>query len=193
MAQAPVTLTVLDFESTGSVPGFPEEPWQIGLCRIVDNRVDERSLVMHYLHVGNRPFNPHAPGRHHELRGVLGAAPTLQTLWPSLQPLVCSGPLAAHNVATEKKFLRYAAPLHRFGPWVDTLRLARRAYPKESSHTLEALIVRLGLRERVRAVVPDREFHDALFDAAACAVLLEHLLTLPGWDAVTPDDLAACR
>ena len=41
----PVTLareavfTVIDFETTGSVPGWPVEPWQIGMVRMRNGKV----------------------------------------------------------------------------------------------------------------------------------------------------------
>jgi DNA polymerase III epsilon subunit-like protein len=78
-----------------------------------------------------------------------------------------------------------AAPLHRFGPWIDTLRLVRKAWPHLASAALEDVVMGLGLRPRVEALCPGLAAHDALFDAVACGLLLEHFLALPGWQDVT--------
>jgi DNA polymerase-3 subunit epsilon len=176
------TLTVLDFETTGSVPGFDTEPWQIAAVVLKNGRVDPQQTFESLVRVDiNRPFNVYAPGKHHRLREEIAAADEVSKVWKKLEGWVSGCPLAAHNVATEKKFLRQMAPMHRFGPWVDTLALVRQAWPKAPSHKLEDLIVGLKLETRVRECCPCGEAHDALYDAIACAVLLEYLLALPGW------------
>jgi DNA polymerase-3 subunit epsilon len=176
------TVTVLDFETTGSVPGFDTEPWQVGAVRLVNGTVDAAQRFESLIRVDiNRPFNAYAPGRHHKLREAIAAADAVSNVWKKLEARVSGCPLAAHNAAVEKKFLRQMAPMHRFGPWIDTLALARRAWPKAPSHKLGALTAGLGLEKRIRTICPDGEAHDALYDAVACAVLLEYLLAQPGW------------
>jgi len=176
-------VTVLDFESTGAVSGYPDEPWQLGLVRLAAGRVEPDSAYESLLRVGARPFNRHAPGRHAELRDRMREAPALPALWPRLAPLLGGGTvLAAHNAATEKKFLRAAFPLQAFGPWLDTLKLARIAWPGLPSYTLEALLDRLGLTARTAALAPGRGPHDALYDTVGSALLLETILHLPGWE-----------
>ncbi len=183
------TLTVLDFETTGSVPGFDTEPWQIGAVRLVNGRVDPEQTFESLIRVdANRPFSAYAPGTHHKLRDEIAVAPEGSKVWKTLEDWVTDCPLVAHNVSVEKKFLRKMAPMHRLGPWVDTLALARKAWPAAPSHKLEELIGGLGLRPRVRELCPDRDAHDALYDAVACAVLLEQIFMLPGWDGLTVDD-----
>lgn len=186
-------VTVVDFECTGSVEGYPNQPWQIGVCRLRNGRIDEGARFASLLYVGKRPFNPYAPGRHAVLREELAAAPRLVDLWPVLSPWLQGVPLAAHQAAVERSFLGEAFPLHQFGPWIDTLELARIAYPRCGSHRLEDILKDLGLDERVRALCAGLGPHDALYDATACAALLEHLLGLPHWADVTVDDLAAAR
>jgi DNA polymerase-3 subunit epsilon len=182
-------VTVLDFETTGSVPGFDTEPWQVGAVRLVNGRVDPLQTVESLIRVDiNRPFNAYAPGKHHKLREQIAAADQVSKVWKKLEGWVYGCPLAAHNVATEKKFLRQMAPMHRFGPWIDTLALSRKAWPKAPSHKLEDLISGLGLEPRIREICPKGEAHDALYDAVACAVLLEHLLAQPGWTKLAIGD-----
>ena len=180
-------ITALDFETTGSVPGWPVEPWQLGLVRLRGGRVIAESRVSLLLRIdAGRPFNPHAPGRHAHLRDALACAPALAEHWRGLVETWLGGrPLAAHNVGTERTVLRRAAPLHPMGPWIDTLALTRLAYPGLPDHGLEAVIGTLGLEGRLRAVSPQGEAHDAGYDACSCAVLLEHLLALPRWERVT--------
>lgn len=182
-------ITVLDFETTGVVPGHPNEPWQLGLAGIRDGALDTASLGGHWLRVGDRPFNRHAPGRHSQIRDALRAAPTLHDLWPELAPRLTGRLLAAHNAATERTVLAAAFPLHRFGPWIDTLDLARRAWPGLRSHALEDLVAALGLGVAVSRLCPGLEPHDARYDAVAAGLLLCHLLAQPGWSALTVEDL----
>lgn len=186
-------VTVLDFESTGAVRGFPDEPWQVGMVELRGGRTTGRFLESHLRVAEGRPFNPYAPGRHAELRHALAVAPTPGELWPTWRPWLEGRPLAAHNVGTEKKFLRRAAPLHELGPWIDTLRLARRVRPDLDGHSLEEVAEALGVAGRARELCPGRAWHDALFDAFAGALVLEWCLALPGWENVSVEALARGR
>lgn len=181
---------VADFETTGAVEGYPVEPWQLGLVRVREGKVCAEETFESLMRVGDRPFNPRAPGRHAQIRVQLAEAPSPGALWPELSPWVMGVPLVAHNAGTERTLLNKLAPLHRLGPWVDTLLLVRRAYPGLASKALEDVVAALGLTGRVRALCPGREAHDALYDAFACAVVLEHFLRLPGWERVTVEALA---
>ncbi|HQF20203.1 MAG TPA: 3'-5' exonuclease [Kiritimatiellia bacterium] len=184
-------LTVLDFESTGAVSGHADEPWQVGMVEMQGGRVTGRHYESFLRVAASRPFNPYAPGRHAVLRPVLAAAPTPGELWPRWQPWLVGRPLAAHNVGTEKKFVQRAAPLHEFGPWLDTLQLARRVRPDLAGHALGEVCHALGLVARLQQVCPGRDWHDALYDAFASALILEYCLALPGWEAVSIAALAA--
>ncbi len=184
--------TAVDFETTGAVPGYPNEPWQIGLVRLRNGRIcpDERCDAL--LRVGDRPFNPRAPGRHAQLRDRLAVAPAFAERWPEFSEWLTGCPLVAHNAGTERTLLSRLVPLHRVGPWIDTLSLVRRACPDLASKALDDVVGALGLRSRVEGLCPGREFHDALYDAYACAAVLEYFLALPGWERVTVEALAGC-
>ncbi len=184
-------ITVLDYESTGSLRGFENEPWQIGMVSLKGGKVDPGSMFESLLRVDiNRPFNPHAPGRHALLRDDIAAAPSPQKLWPQIRGCL-ERPLCAHNVATEKKFTRAMAPMHQFGPWIDTLKIARRVWPGCPSYALEDLVVMLDLKPKVDELCAGKEAHDALYDAVASAMILEHLLEQPGWGNITIGELAS--
>ncbi|VGO21015.1 3'-5' exonuclease [Pontiella sulfatireligans] len=185
-------ITVLDYESTGSLRGFANEPWQIGMVSLKNGKVDPVSMFESLLRVDvNRPFNPHAPGRHSMLRDQIAVAPTPEELWMQVRSRLTGYPLCAHNVATEKKFTRLMAPMHKFGQWIDTLRIARKVWPGCPSYALEDLVVLLDLKLRVDDLCPGKEAHDALYDAVASAMLLEHLFEQPGWGNVTVGELAS--
>lgn len=187
-----INITVLDYETTGSVSGYPNEPWQIGLVTLKEGQVDASSMFESLLKVdSSRPFNSHAPGRHALIRNELSHAPAPSEIWKKIKERVLDKPLCAHNVGTEKKFLQRMAPLHSFGPWIDTLRLARKAWPTLSSYALDDLTRSLNLKSKIDSIIQDREAHDALYDSVASAVLLEHLLEQPGWNQLTLDSIVA--
>ncbi|RKX36610.1 MAG: hypothetical protein DRP64_18370, partial [Verrucomicrobia bacterium] len=86
LAISDIEITVLDYESTGALHGYPDEPWQIGMVSLKGGRVDTGSMFESLLQVDiNRPFNPHAPGRHGVLRDKISEAQTPQELWPQVK------------------------------------------------------------------------------------------------------------
>ena len=185
----------LDFETTGSVPGYACEPWQLGALAVpASGDLAQARALDTWLHIDlARPFNRHAPGRHAQVREALADAPTLPDVWPSLAPYAETGPVVAHNIGTERTLLRAAVPLHTPRLWIDTLVLARLAWPDAPSGALETLIPYLGLQPQLEALMPGRAPHDALYDATACALLLLHLLSEPAWQRLTPQELAYLR
>lgn len=187
------TLVAVDFETTGVAGGYSDEPWQVGMVRISGGHLDVEGCFESWLRVGDRPFSVHAPGRHAEVRAELISAPTLAELWPEIRAWWLTAPLVAHNTAAERKVISTAAPLHRPAGWIDTLALARVAYPERGSHTLTDLVEGLRLKDRVEEYCPGRTPHDALYDAVACGVLLVHLLKLEGWEDATVEALQRAR
>lgn len=172
--------TIIDFETTGTVKGLPEEPWQIGMAKLDAGAYSPDTYTTH-LRIGNRPFNPYAPGRHAEQRAELAAAPTCAESWPHWMPWLQNRILVAHNAGTEKKILRHIMPMHHWPHWIDTLHLSRRIWPGLPSYTLADICHHAALIPLIRTRCPDRDWHDALFDAIATATLLEWLLALPDW------------
>jgi len=187
------TIIAIDFEGTGVVKGYPDEPWQIGMAKMQNGKLIPGDTLESLLHVGERPFNRYVPGRHAELRDEMTRAPTMHQIWPNLRGWLEGNLLAAHNSATENRYLSQAFPLHPPGKWIDTLKLSRIAFPTIKSHKLEDLLDRLQLTERLITILPGRVAHDALYDAIGCALLLETILTLPGWENVTTNALLRAR
>lgn len=185
-------LTVLDYECTGAVSGFDDEPWQLGLVSVKEGKVIPDSMAESLIQIApDRPFNPHAPGRYALIRDELACAPTMEQVWAQMKQRLTSYPLCAHNISTEKKQTRKLAPMHSFGPWIDTLKLARMAWPEAPSFALDVLTEWLGLLPKVERYCPQRTAHDALYDAVASACLLEHLLSAPQWQHVLLCDIVA--
>ena len=187
---AKCVFTAIDFETTGTVPGWPVEPWQIGVCEVSCAEgvaCGFSSLLGVPL---ERPFNRFAPGRHAVIRDELARSPTLPEIWDDLAPRLVGRPLVAHNVGTERTMLRKAAPLHALGPWIDTLKLSRIVAPGLASYALGDVIAHFGLAGAVDAVCPGLAAHDAYYDAVACGLLLIHFLSLPGWKDATIGQLA---
>lgn len=187
-------VTVIDFETTGVVGGHAAEPWQFGLVQLRGGVVDPATQLDGFVRVGERPFSPHAPGTWMQHLEAIGAAPALSDWWPALRGRLEAGSaVAGHSIGTERKILRQLAPLHAIGPWIDTLKLVRLAFPDWTTHTLGDAVAALRLTPRIAAFCPGRAVHDALYDAVATAVLLEHLLQMEGWREASIEALVAVR
>ncbi len=178
--------TALDFETTGTTRGVPSLPWQVGAIEFRIGEVLSNAAFLDTLLFvpPTHPFSKYAPGNHREQREAIALAPRFEALWPRLHARLSQTIPTAHNVATERNVLLHFAPLTQYRYWVDTLPLTRRIYPGLSSYALEDLIPTLGLQPQLSVLLPQRQPHDAYYDAVACALLLQHLLSLPGWEAL---------
>lgn len=97
-------------------------------------------------------------------------------LWPMIKKRLQNAAVVAHGHGTEKRFLQ-AFPAHGFGPWIDTLPLARACFPDLGDYSLGNVCDSLGLTNSVSKLVPGKTWHDALFDAAASIILLQHIIS----------------
>lgn len=164
--------TAIDFESAGTAKGRTDAPVQIGLASW------STSLNLHEPYVSFLHCDQEITWSARKVHGIttedLKEAPSLLSLWPVLKSRLGAGPVVAHGHGTEKRFLR-TFPGHRFGPWVDTLQLARAAWPDLPSHSLGDLCQKLELNE-FSELAPDRNWHDALYDSLASLAILAHLV-----------------
>jgi DNA polymerase III epsilon subunit-like protein len=138
----------IDFETTGWENGAGNEPWQLGVAVVRDLEIVETREFF----FGTAMTPDHEP---------------MMSQWDEWSSLLSGRRLVAHNIATERTILTRAAPLTRWGPWTDTLRLAKAMYPTLPGYSLGELCETSG-------VVPEMEgrtWHDALYDAVACARL----------------------
>jgi len=182
--------TAIDFESAGAARGRTDVPVQIGLASwsLVEGH---GGAFVSYL-ASEAPITWAARKIHGIRDEDLVGAPGLLALWPEVKKSLAGAVVVAHGKGTEKRFLR-AFPGHGFGPWVDTLLLARAAWPELGDHSLSALCEARGLSGKVAEMIPGRRWHDALYDAVASLLLLEdvaqtfELLEKPVDWLVTPD------
>ena len=163
----------IDFETTGHVPGWRNDPWQLGIVEIVDGKVEKSTKREYFFKMDkDRPFSATVPGRWAQMRDVLAQSPEFMDVWPELAEILVGSRLVAHNAATERTILTRLAPLTPFGPWEDTLKLSRK-YCKLPSYKLGDLIKALNLQDSLDSLFEgeNRTWHDALYDACAGALL----------------------
>jgi DNA polymerase-3 subunit epsilon len=165
--------SAIDFESAGASRGKTDSPVQVGLASW-SAETGHTAAFVSYLFT-DQPIQWAARKVHGISPEDLADAPSLLSLWPEFKARLAGAVVVAHGKGTEKRFLR-SFPGHGFGPWVDTLLLARAAWPELPDHSLGALCERLGLTAEIRSLVPGKSWHDALFDAVASLTLLAHLV-----------------
>ena len=152
----------IDFETTGYEDGNVNEPWQLGYAVVRDGVIVE---------TGEWFFDVEgAPARAHEA-DALG---TLQSSFEIWAPRLMGRHLVAHNIACEKTILTRVAPLTKWGPWTDTMKVAKARYPGLPSYRLGDLCGMFGCVPELAG----RTWHDGLYDAVACAELACRLAAL---------------
>ena len=188
-ARQPVRETrfvAIDFESAGAAPGQTDHVVQIGLATCVG--LDFSTLETYRTYVRPEAEVAWTASRVHGIdAGMVRESPSFRSLWPQVRERMADRVVVAHGAATEKRHLR-AYPLHGFGPWVDTLVLARKVWPLAPSHRLGELVGGLGKAEELRQFCPGLHWHDALFDAVGALVLLRSIIDRAGlWEHPTAD------
>jgi len=147
-----------------------------------------------------------ADTRIHGLREEsLGRLEPFSADWEVFADLREKGPLAAHSAGAESSLLRatwpyprnspdFASPGDRlidWGPWVDTARIYAQLYPSLESLRLEAVVTACGLQAELDGLAAQhcpegrRQYHAALYDALAGALLLTSLARNPQLAALT--------
>ncbi len=167
------TFAAIDFESAGAERGKTDVPVQIGMATWT-RTAGHADHFTSFIHT-DRPITWAAQQVHGISSADLADAPQLMLLWPEVKKRLSNNIVIAHGHGTEKRYLR-AFPAHGFGPWIDTLHLARAAWPELPSHALGDLCTHLQLTKKINQLVPNKKWHDALYDATASLVLLEHLI-----------------
>ena len=180
----------IDFESAGTAPGETDCPVQIGIVRVNGLFSDTPTLYTSYI-ACNRPVRWSAAKVHGITTEMLREAPSFTELWPEIRPLLRGAVVLGHNPATEKRFLNHF-PGHGFGPWVDTLALARQAAPSLAEHSLSSVCEALGITDSVTALVndaPHAHWHDALYDAVGSLQVLRALVSALSMQRATLADI----
>jgi DNA polymerase-3 subunit epsilon len=163
----------IDFESAGASRGSTDVAVQIGLaCWSLE--AGHHDAFVSYL-ATDTPITWSARKVHGIRDEDLVGAPSLLELWPTVKRYLSQAAVVAHGKGTEKRFLR-SFPGHGFGPWVDTLLLARSVWPDWEDHSLSAICNKRGLTDRIHTLVDGRKWHDALFDTVASLAVLEDII-----------------
>lgn len=170
----------IDFESAGAGSGKTDMPIQIGIA--VLNK--SRTIFPNSLHQFIAPTSPIVWRAGDAVHGLTAAdlegAPSMNDLWPTVRGLLKNRVCVAHGAGTERKFLR-AYPMHGFGPWLDTLSLARKTLPDLEDHRLGTCAGALGLVDEIGDFCEtDKQqrlgWHDALYDTVASLLILREIL-----------------
>ena len=139
---------------------------QIGLCVVEDGRVTWQFSSLVDPECEFEPFNIMLTGITPEMAS---RAPCFATLWRStLEDIFSDGRLVAHNAPFDMAVLAkclaaYGIRWRRTAEYIDTVRVARRAFPRLPNHKLNTVSDWLGL---------ELDHHDAGSDALACAGIL---------------------
>lgn len=177
----------LDFESAGATRGATDEPVQVGMAVWRGGAEQPEQFFRSYVRSPVRITR--AARAVHGIRDEdTRDAPPMPELWPEFKMRLAGAVVVAHGAGTERRFLR-AFPLHGFGPWVDTLGMARAILPDLPEHSLATVVATLGLDAQIKDLCPGLDWHDALFDAVACLGILRHCVLESGLDAMTVGQL----
>lgn len=163
----------IDFESAGAERGKTDVPVQVGMASW-SIQTGHREHFASFIKA-NQKITWSAQKVHGISSADLSDAPLLMQLWPNIKATLSGRIVVAHGHGTEKRYLN-AFPGHKLGPWVDTLQLSRAAWPELRSHALGELCEHCKLTSRVSELVENKTWHDALYDATASLVILEHLI-----------------
>jgi len=165
----------IDFEFAGLSGTLGETPVQIGIASMDSGfALGDHQAFDSLIHFEGKS-DRHAQRVHRIPPEALRTAPSFESLWPSIIEQLQGRIPVAHNCSSERRILA-KFPLHEFNLWVDTLELARKVYPKIRGHKLENLIQTFDLEEDLRALCPNRTYHDALFDSWAALLFLKRLV-----------------
>lgn len=167
---ADLVYTVFDTETTGLEPANGDEIIQIGALRVLNGRLLQQE---HFEQLVDPrcALKPASIAIHGITDSMLLGKPTIDQVLPAFYDFCADTVLVGHNVAFDMRFLEIKESTLgvRFDqPVLDTLLLSAVAHPNQESHSLEAIMQRLGIDIDQR--------HNALADATATALVFVRLL-----------------
>ena len=173
-----VVWAAIDFEGTGAEPGQSDEAVQVGIAILAPGRQEPENFFRSFVRADSRVTRA-ATAVHRITDRDLENAPSLPLLWPEIRSRLSGALVIAHGAGTEKRFLR-AFPMHGFGPWIDTLALARAVLPALGDHSLSSVAAEVGVVDGIRSACPGLDWHDALFDAVASLLVAQRIIARSG-------------
>ena len=181
-------LAAIDFESAGAAPGQTDQPVQIGIAQL-ESLNSPIELWDSYI-ATDHPVLWSASRIHGITNQTLQGAPSFLSLWQPIKKRLSNAVVIGHNHATERRFLR-RFPGHHFGPWVDTLVLARMILPDLPDYSLQGVTTALGLIDELEQAVPGKTWHHALFDATASLLVVRFIIRTYHLESVPLNTLGA--
>lgn len=166
-------LVSIDLEGTGGQDKENEAILEIAVIKITHGKVDERNPFHSLINPGRKfPKYPWLSLTYEDVED----APPFEDIRSSLVEFLSSAPIMlAHNAHTDYKLLRRRCPEYRPYAVLDTLKLARRAFPTEHTYKLDQLIQRFDLDQDIQ-VTPNFKPHRALYDALMTARLFVYIM-----------------
>lgn len=176
-------VVVIDFETTGLSTNGGDRAIEVGAVAVENGIVTDsfQSLINTGIRIS--PFIENYTGISNTM---LSGAPTSDEVFPDLFRFIDNSVLIAHNASFDRKFLDAEfsrVGYHRAQPFLCSMRVARRLYPKAPDHKLGTLV-------KYAKVPVTGDFHRALADAEMTALLwLGMMRILRQTYGVTPIEL----
>jgi DNA polymerase III epsilon subunit-like protein len=181
------SLAALDLEGSGAQDREDEAILEIAVVPITGGQPDMASayctLVNPQRAVPWRPWI--SPGL---TTSALAGAPTITDIEPELARRLDAAFIVGHNVGVDWRLLHCRCPSIHPAGLIDTLRLARLAYPGEKGNNLAKLLDRHQLTHAVTQLAKNSQPHRALWDTIG-AIMLLHPLAAVQFSNGSIDDL----
>ena len=138
---------VLDFETTGLSPDRGDRITEIGAVRIREGQILDRFQSLVNCNVRVPAFITAYTGI---TQRMVDTAPPVGQVFRSLSQFIGDTPVVAHNAGFDQRFFvsesRHCGMQVEVMPFICSMRVARRVYPKFQSHALGSLASEMGLR-----------------------------------------------
>ncbi|MFI6031881.1 3'-5' exonuclease [Amycolatopsis magusensis] len=173
-------LLIVDVEGNGATP---PEAVEIALVPFADGQPVPQSAYTTLIQPGT-PISRVVSRIHGITNEDVARAPRWDEAGPEIAARLGTGWIAAHNATVEYSVLRRHLPQWQPAGVLDTLRLARRAFPTADGHSLDALLAHTGID--TSPITGHR--HRAAFDAHLTGLLLSTIAPhYSNWDALASD------
>jgi DNA polymerase-3 subunit epsilon len=164
-------VVVIDFETTGLSTNGGDRAIEVGAVSIENGAISDsfQSLIN-----PGTPIDAFIENYTGISNAMLSSAPSPDQVFPQLHQFIGDAVLIAHNAGFDRKFLD--AEYSRVGylrnqPFLCSMRIARRLYPKAPNH-------KLGVLVKYAKVPVTGEFHRALADAEMTGLLWLEMMKL---------------